>query len=77
MFLHKKINSRDSIYSIYTWRNVNLAINLEILYNLCTDKCENNTFEISDTFVAGCVTFCFDSRLVKCFQRVSSVIIPF
>ena len=26
------------------------AINLEVLCNLCTEKCENNTFENSDTF---------------------------
>ena len=59
MFSHKKFNSRDSIYSIYTWRNVNLAINLELLYNLCTDKCENNTFEISDTFDGWLCDFLF------------------
>ena len=27
-----------------------MAINLEILCNLCTEKCENNAFENSDTF---------------------------
>ena len=27
-----------------------LAINLEILCNLCTENCENNAFENSDTF---------------------------
>ena len=27
--------------------------------------------------MTGCVTFCFDGSFVKCFQHVSSVIIPF
>ena len=53
------------------------AINLEILCNLCTEKCENNTFENADISNAGCVTFSFDGCFVKCFEHGSSVIIPF
>ena len=51
-----------------------LAIDLEILCNLFTEKCENKAFVNS---MAGCVTFCFDGCFVKCFRHVSSVIIPF
>ena len=40
-------------------RWLSLAINLEILCNLCTEKCENNAFEKSDTFDGWLCDFLF------------------
>ena len=34
------------------------AINLETICNLCTEKCENNAFEYSDTFDGWLFDFC-------------------
>ena len=53
------------------------AINLEILCNLCTDKCENDAFENADTFDGWLCDFLFDGCLVRCFRHVSSAIILF
>ena len=54
-----------------------LAIDLETLCNLFIEKCKNTALKILTHSMAGCVTFCFDGCYVKCFQHMSSVIIPF
>ena len=43
------------------------AINLEILCNLCTEKCENNAYENADTFNGWLCDFLSDGCLVKCY----------
>ena len=44
------VTSHRDVIAAFKVRWLFLGINLEILYNLCTEKCENNAFENSDTF---------------------------
>ena len=44
------VTPHRDVIAAFKARSLFLAINLEILCNLCTEKCENNAFENSDTF---------------------------
>ena len=44
------VTSQSDVIAAFKARCLFLAINLEILCNLYTEKCENNAFENSDTF---------------------------
>ena len=44
------VTSHSDVIAAFMARCLNLAINLEILCNVCTEKCENSVFENSDSF---------------------------
>ena len=67
---------RDVI-AAFKARRLFLAINLEILCNLCTENAKIMLLKILTHPMTGYVTFSFDGCFVKCFQHVSSVIILF
>ena len=57
--LRASLNDARDVIAAFKARSLFLAINLEILYNLCTEKCENNAFENSDTFDGWLCDFLF------------------
>ena len=59
------VTSNREVIAAFKARSLFQATNLEILCNLCTENCENNAFENTDTFQAGCVTFYFDVVLLN------------
>ena len=54
------VTSHHDVLSAFKASLLFLSTNLEILCNLCTEKCENDAFKILTLSMAGCVTFCFD-----------------
>ena len=71
------VTSHRDVMAAFKVRCLFLAINLGILGNLCTERCENNDFETSHTFIGWLCDFLFDGCFGKCFQLASSAIIPF
>ena len=53
------VTSHRDVIAAFKARRLFLAINLEILCNLCTEKCEKNTFENSDIFDGWLCDFLF------------------
>ena len=53
------VASHGDVIAAFKAKLLFLTISLEILYNLCTEKCENNTFENSDTFNGWLCDFLF------------------
>ena len=53
------VTSHRDVIVAFKVRCLFLAINLEILCNLCTEKCDNNAFENSHTFDGWLCDFLF------------------
>ena len=71
------VTSNCDIITAFKAKWLFLAIDLEIICNLFTENARIMLLKILTHSMADCVTFCFDGCFVKCFQHVSSVIIPF
>ena len=71
------VTSHRDVMAAFKVRLLFLAIKLEILCNLYTERCVNNDFENSHTSIGWLCDFLFDGCFVKCFQLVSTAIIPF
>ena len=54
------VTSYHEIIIAFMARLLFQAINLEMLCNLCTEKCENNAFENADTFDGWLCDFLFE-----------------
>ena len=67
------VASHRDVIAAFKAKLLFLTISLEILYNLCTEKCENNALKILIHSMAGCVTFCSDSYFVKCFRIIGDI----